>query len=68
MLHAEVERIGRSTRFPDRLEALYEALGNDRFVVEECLARQVLANRLARNFFAFDDDIHADTASRATRA
>ena len=65
MLHAEALRIARDTRFPDRLRQVYRALGDDPFLVEECLARPALVDRLARNFFAYDRGIHAAARSEA---
>ena len=46
-LQAEMERMASNTRQPDVLRELFEALGNDPFVIAECLARPVLAERLA---------------------
>ena len=43
---------------PDRLRELHAALGNDPFLVGECLARPALVDRLVRNFFAFDERFH----------
>jgi N-acetylneuraminic acid mutarotase len=43
---------------PKRLRELYVALGNDPFLVEECLARPALVDRLARSFFRSDSRIH----------
>ena len=65
MLQAELERIARGTRFPDRLREIYLALGNDPFVVRECFALRVLADRLSRNLFAFDGGIHAGVREEA---
>jgi N-acetylneuraminic acid mutarotase len=61
MLQAELERIARRSRYPDRLMQIYEALGNDPLLVRECFVRPILANRLARNFFAYDQRIHASS-------
>ena len=46
MLRDEAARITRDTRMPDRLRELYEALGDDPFLIEECLVRPALAGRL----------------------
>jgi hypothetical protein len=62
-LRREAGRIASETRAPDRLRELYAALHDDPFLIQECLARQTLAGRLARNFFATDQRIHA--AARA---
>jgi len=65
MLRAELERMARETRMPDRLREIVAALGNDSFLVQESLARQVLVDRLARNFFAYDAAIHAGPGREA---
>src|SRR5262249_4928738 len=57
-LRAELERIARNTRFPDRLREIYAALGNDSFLIQECFARPFLVDRLARGFYAFDERLH----------
>jgi hypothetical protein len=46
-LQAEMERMASHTNQPDVLRELFEALGNDPFVIAECLARPVLAERPA---------------------
>ena len=51
MLQGEMERMARASRMPERLAELESALGDDRFLIQEVLARQVLADRLARSFF-----------------
>ena len=45
-LQAEMERIAGHTRQPEVLREIFAALGNDPFVIAECLARPVLADRL----------------------
>jgi hypothetical protein len=45
-LQAEVDRVAQNTRQPEVLQELFEALGNDPFVIAECLARPLLAERL----------------------
>jgi len=45
-LQAEMDRMAQNTRQPDVLQELFEALGNDPFVIAECLARPMLAERL----------------------
>ena len=51
-LHAEMERMAQHTRQPEVLRELFAALGNDPFVIAECLARPVLSERLQ---FATDE-------------
>jgi N-acetylneuraminic acid mutarotase len=53
-LQAEMERMARDTKQPEVLRELFEALGNDPFVIAECLARPVLTERLAANLPAHD--------------
>jgi len=65
MLRAELARMAASTRLPDRLEEIYRALRHDPLLVEECYARPVLVDRLARNFFAHDPLIHAEARREA---
>jgi len=47
-LQAEMDRMAQHTRQPEVLRELFEVLGNDPFVIAECLARPVLAERLVR--------------------
>lgn len=65
MLGRELERMAAGTRLPERLLELYGALGNDPFLIKECLARQILVNRLTHNFFAFDTRIHREARHEA---
>src|SRR5437867_7145332 len=58
MLRDELERMARQTRMPERLRDLYSALGGDSFLIQECLARPRLVDRLARSFFGYDRNIH----------
>jgi N-acetylneuraminic acid mutarotase len=58
-LHAEVERMTVSSRMPERLRELEAALGNDPFLVRECIARPILVDRLARGLFEGDTTIAA---------
>ena len=53
-LQAEVARMGRRTKKPAVLAELYAALDNDPLLVAECLARPMLADRLARSLYARD--------------
>ena len=48
-LQAEMERMAQHTKQPEVLRELFEALGNDPFVIAECLARPVLSERLLAN-------------------
>jgi N-acetylneuraminic acid mutarotase len=53
-LQTEMERMANHTRRPEVLGELFEALGNDPFVIAECLAKPVLAERLASSLDAYD--------------
>ena len=61
-LQAEMDRMASYTKQPEVLREIFEALGNDPFVVAECLARPVLAERLANG-----DPVAADPALSASR-
>src|SRR5882724_2685220 len=78
-LQAEMERMARNTKQPEVLQELFEALGNDPFVIAECLARPVLTKRLAadppvvagvspapRSLFAADTVASAESRINAT--
>src|SRR5881628_2898523 len=54
-----------NTRLPDRLQEIYGALGNDSFLLQECLARPALVDRLVRDFFSWDTRIHAAARQKA---
>src|SRR6185369_9280585 len=65
-LQAEMDRMAQHTRHPEVLRELIQALGNDPFVIAECLARPALAERLLRSWYAYDDRIHGNLKRRAT--
>src|SRR6266550_2702324 len=50
-LQGEMDRMAQHTRQPEVLRELFDALGNDPFVIAECLARPVLSERLVTNFY-----------------
>src|SRR5207247_6165807 len=64
-LQAEMDRMAKHTKQPEVLRELFEALGNDPFVIAECLARPALADRLLTSWFAYDERIHGDLKERA---
>src|SRR6059036_3660341 len=45
-LQAEMNRMAQHTKQPEMLRELFEALGNDPFVIAECLARPLMAEHL----------------------
>src|SRR5437588_7799692 len=51
-LQAETERMARDTKQPEVLRELFETLGNDPFVIAECLAKPVLTERLVAELSA----------------
>jgi N-acetylneuraminic acid mutarotase len=64
-LQAEMERMAQHTKQPEVLGELFAALGNDPFVIAECLARPALASRLLTNWYAYDERIHGGLKRRA---
>ena len=64
-LQAEMDRMAEHTIQPDVLHELFDSLGNDPFVIAECLARPALAERLLRNWYAYDQRIHGQLKRRA---
>ena len=64
-LQAEMERMARQTKQLGVLKELWAALGNDPYVIAECLARPVLVNRLIRNWYAQDERYHGKLKARA---
>src|SRR3989440_4750771 len=49
-LQAEMDRMASHTKQPEVLRELFEALGNDPFVIAECLARPILAERMLAEY------------------
>src|SRR6476659_1246379 len=64
-LQAEMDRMAIHTRQAEVLRELFAALGNDPFVIAECLARPALADRLLTSWYGYDQGIHAAVAQRA---
>lgn len=73
-LQAEMDRMARQTNQPAMLKEVWAALGNDPYVIAECMARPSLANKLIRAWYAHDDRYHgalrfrAETQLRAFRS
>jgi N-acetylneuraminic acid mutarotase len=51
-LQAEMDRMAQHTKQPEVLRELFAALGNDPFVIAECLARPALSGRLVTSLEA----------------
>src|ERR1051326_4824415 len=64
-LQAEMHRMAQHTKQPDVLRELFGALGNDPFVIAECLARPVLSMRLVRDFYAHDQKLECELNRQA---
>ena len=64
-LQAEVDRMAKHTKQPEVLRELFEALRNDPFVIEECVARPALAERLIANWYAYDERVHGELQQHA---
>src|SRR5216110_1246137 len=64
-LQAEMDRMAKNTKQPEVLRELFEALGNDPFLIAECLVRPALAERLITNWYAYDQRIHGELKQRA---
>jgi len=64
-LQAEMDRMARHSKQPQFLREIFAALGNDPYVIAECLARPALADRLARSSYAHDERFHGELKRRA---
>ncbi|HEV8200098.1 MAG TPA: MopE-related protein [Candidatus Polarisedimenticolia bacterium] len=64
-LKRETERILSRTQAPERLREVFAALGNDPVLIQECLARPALVDRLARSFQAAESRSSASSDERA---
>src|SRR5438876_94178 len=64
-LQAEMERMASHTKQPGVLREIFAALGNDPFVIAECLARPVLAERVITDLYAHDQRFHGELKRRA---
>jgi hypothetical protein len=67
-LQAELNRMASSTRSPQVLRELFEALGNDPRRIAETLVRPKLVERLARDWYAWDARFHGALRERAEAA
>src|SRR5438093_11315434 len=54
-LQAEMDRMAKHTRQPEVLREVFEALGNDPFVIAECLGKPVLTERLVLDLLSQDN-------------
>jgi len=56
-LQAEMDRMAQHTRQPEVLSELFAALGNDPFIIAECLARPALSSRLVTDLSVRNKDL-----------
>ena len=61
-LQVEMDHMAKHTRQPEVARELFDALGNDPFVIAECLARPILAERLVGDLSAPDNKGRFDSA------
>ena len=66
-LQAEMDRMAKGTKDPVTLNELFKALNDDPYLIAECLARPVLADRLVRNWYANDERFHKETREKAEK-
>ncbi len=64
-LQAEMDRMVRSSKQPDRLAEIFAALGNDPRLIAEVVARPLLADRRIREWYAQDERFHGDLEAQA---
>jgi len=67
-LQAEMDRMVRGSKNPERLRDLFAALDDDPFLVAECLARPLLVDRLTRSWYARDERFHGALRKQAEAA
>jgi len=60
-----MDRMAKHTKQPEVLREVFEALGNDPFVIAECLATPALAERFLKSWYAYDQRIHGELKQRA---
>jgi len=60
-LQAEMNRMAQHTKQADVLRELFQALGNDPFVIAECLARPTLTERLLASLSAQNKTTHFES-------
>ncbi len=67
-IQGELDRIAQHTAYPDLLRDIFTVLGNDPFLVAECFVRPRLADRLVRERFNRDPEIHRKLRETAETA
>ena len=64
-LQTEMDRMAQHTKQPEVLRELFAVLGNDPFLIAECLARPAVVERLVTNWYAYDQRFHREVKQRA---
>src|SRR5256885_3207979 len=59
-LQAEMDRMAKHTKQPEVLRELFAALGNDPFVIAECLAKPLLSERLLAKLSGHDERLQSE--------
>ena len=68
MVEAEVRRIESTTRAPDVLAEIKQALGSDPVRFARTVARPIVVERILRQRFENDDELHAGQRAMAEKA
>jgi hypothetical protein len=66
-LQAEMDRMAKHTKKPEVLRELFESLGNDPFVIAECLVRPLLAERLFQSKLQGSPKTNEETIQSGSR-
>ena len=67
-LQAEMDRMAKGSKDVATLRQLCAALNDDPWLIAECLARPILADRLVQHLFAADSGIFSQAREQAERA
>ncbi len=66
-LQGEMDRMAKYTKSPEVLQKLFDSLNNDPILIAETLARQTLAEKLARSRYSSDAILHKETREKAEK-
>ena len=61
----ELNRISASTKNPQMLEQIFDALDHDPNVIAECLVRPILVNKTLRERYSYDKKFHGEVRATA---
>jgi len=64
-LQAEMDRIARDSKDPDMLQEIFEALGNDPFLIAECMARPTIVDGFIIRSYTGEEGIRGQLRQRA---